>query len=432
MLKKNSEFHTSQKFRLSKHKATREISFKKKVFKSSFKRTSKINDAATNYLVSYLNNTECFEKVPNGKKLTYIDLFCGGGGLSLGVHHALNQFGINARLLAAVDVDKSALNLTAHHFNPLIQYSKSVEELVKYSVELTGEKKDFITKPKIIESQFAQFKGKTDLLVGGPPCQGHSNLNNKTRRLDPRNLLYFVMPAIATALEIPCVIIENVKTIKHASENVVEITKGIFENHGYDVEECVIDATEFGVAQTRKRHFLIASTIAPPDVSDTINNLKSSTLSFNDINKSMPKNHNLPKRLEENSELSKENIKRIKYLFKHDVYELPNKIRPVCHQNGHSYPAVYGRLKGDKPIGTITTGFGTPGRGRYVHPHEHRVINIREAARAQSFPDWYFAPADELGLTRNNLYKIIGDAVPSLMMVPVISGLLNSFKRKLP
>lgn len=428
----NSEFHTSQKFKFSKNKVTREIVLGKKIFKSSFKRTDGIKDAATNYLVSYLNNNNQIEKNPNGKKLTYIDLFCGGGGFSLGVHQALSQFGINARLLAAVDIDKAALTLTAHHFNPIIVYSKSVEEIVKYSVDLTGELKDFITKPKIVNSQFAQFKGKVDLLVGGPPCQGHSNLNNRTRRSDPRNFLYFIMPAVSIALEIPCVIIENVKSIKYASENVVEITKGIFESHKYFVEEFIIDATDFGVAQTRKRHFLVASKIAKPDVAQYVDILKSSKLSFDDINTNLPIEHNLPNRLEETSELSKENQERIKYLFQNNLFELPNTERPDCHKNGNSYPAVYGRLRGGKPLKTITTGFGTPGRGRFIHPHEPRVINIREAARAQSFPDWYFAPADELNLTRNNLYKIIGDAVPSMMVFPLISGLLNSFNQKLP
>ena len=58
------------------------------------------------------------------------------------------------------------------------------------------------------------------------------------------------------------------------------------------------------------------------------------------------------------------------------------------------------------------------------------MITIREAARIQSFPDWYFIDADQLKLTRNNLYKIIGDAVPPLMVYPLIVALMGSLSRK--
>ena len=56
------------------------------------------------------------------------------------------------------------------------------------------------------------------------------------------------------------------------------------------------------------------------------------------------------------------------------------------------------------------------------------MITSREAARLQSFPDWYFAGAEKIQLTRNNLYKIIGDAVPPLMVYPIIVSLLESFE----
>lgn len=363
-----------------------------------------------------------------GKKLTYIDLFCGGGGLSLGVHHALSQFGFDARLLLAADTDKAALNLISSHFKPIIKCSDPIENLIKYAVDLSGESVDFVTSPTIDDPQILQFKGKVDLLVGGPPCQGHSNLNNKTRRSDPRNLLYFTMPAFAVALDIPCIVIENVKSIQNATENVVEITKNILSNYGYNISETILDGTEFGIAQTRSRHFLIASKTNSPDINLVASSLKSTTLTFDDINRDLQTIKGYPQILETEGRLSKENRERINYLYETKSFNLTNKMRPICHQDGHSYPSVYGRLRGDAPTGTITTGFGSPGRGRYIHPHEPRMITIREAARIQSFPDWYFMKVDELELTRNNLYKIIGEAVPSLMVYPLILSLIKSFQ----
>ena len=84
------------------------------------------------------------------------------------------------------------------------------------------------------------------------------------------------MPAFAIALNIPCIIIENVKQIVNSKENVVEITKGILKTHGYNVKEEIITATDYGVAQTRKRHFLIASKIKEPITEHMLSSLKKS------------------------------------------------------------------------------------------------------------------------------------------------------------
>jgi DNA (cytosine-5)-methyltransferase 1 len=72
---------------------------------------------------------------------------------------------------------------------------------------------------------------------------------------------------------------------------------------------------------------------------------------------------------------------------------------------------------------TVTTGFSSPGRGRYIHPHEKRVVNIREAGRIQGFPDWYWQPALNLGFKRAYYNKVIGDAVPSLFAYPLMASL---------
>src|SRR5207249_2137082 len=74
------------------------------------------------------------------------------------------------------------------------------------------------------------------------------------------------------------------------------------------------------------------------------------------------------------SVLHPDNIKRINYLMKHGEYDLPNHLRPVCHQDDHSYVSMYGRLNYDEPAQTITSGFGSPGQGRYIHPTCRRTL----------------------------------------------------------
>jgi len=109
------------------------------------------------------------------------------------------------------------------------------------------------------------------------------------------------------------------------------------------------------------------------------------------------------------------NLERINYLFDHDEYNLPNEQRPDCHKDGHSYPSVYGRMYWDKPAPTITTGFNSAGRGRYIHPKRRRVITPQEAARIQGFPDWFCFTPDGMDIGRQNIATWIGDAVHPIL-----------------
>ena len=357
-------------------------------------------------------------------RLNYIDLFCGGGGLSLGIHNASRFLGRDARLIVAADIDPIALRLVQSHFDPLVARAKSVEDLIRYEADLSGGMDDFLVPPDFLDTQIAQFKGKIDLLVGGPPCQGHSNLNNRTRRFDPRNLLYLVMPAFAVGLRIPHIIIENVRNIHQAKEDVVGITKRILTNHGYHVQEAILNASDFGVAQSRIRHFLVASTTCAPALDLMTRAFSGEPLTFDDACGDL---NPLPdgKILENNGQLSGENINRVNYLHDNNLFELPHEERPVCHQDDHTYPSVYGRIRGDMPMQTVTTGFSSPGRGRFIHPYEKRTINIREAGRIQAFPDWYWEPAMAAGFKRAYFNKVIGDAVPSLLAYPLMASLFG-------
>ena len=78
----------------------------------------------------------------------------------------------------------------------------------------------------------------------------------------------------------------------------------------------------------------------------------------------------------------------------------------------HTYTDVYGRMFPNEPSQTITTGFLSPGRGRYIHPVLPRGLTLREGARLQSFPDDYQWLRRGKELRRNPLAALIGDAVP--------------------
>jgi DNA (cytosine-5)-methyltransferase 1 len=178
-----------------------------------------------------------------------------------------------------------------------------------------------------------------------------------------------------------------------------------------------------GGAQTRKRYFLIASRVAEPagelSIKDVAKGLKHGARSLQwaigDL-LSDPKAEVKTNIMDTTPMLSADNLIRIHHLFDNDLYDLPDAVRPDCHKNGHTYPSVYGRLWWDKPSQTITTGFLTPGRGRYVHPLRPRVITPHEAARIQSFPDTFSFVVDAANPpSRAGIQKWIGDAVPPLL-----------------
>ncbi|MBY6151660.1 DNA cytosine methyltransferase [Vannielia litorea] len=423
-----SELRQEFSFEESRRRVARKVEAFGREFQASIPNTSRHTDPAAAYFHSTLD-AEGMDVPAGARTINYIDLFCGGGGLSLGVKSALGLLGMKSRLALAADMDETALAIVRERFRALCTRDRSVEELVEYSVDLSGEYADFVHPPEVLDAEVAAYKNRIDLLIGGPPCQGHSNLNNKTRRADPRNLLYFVMPAFAVALNIPNILIENVPSIRNAKENVVDITRSILRTHGYHVEEVILDASEFGVAQTRRRHFLLASRSPLNHVHGCVESMKVRSLSFDDINSGLKKRSFLNEIMETNGVLSEENVARINYLHETGEFDLKNELRPDCHKVSHTYPSVYGRIYGDRPAQTITTGFSSPGRGRFIHPTERRTITVREAARIQAFPDWYWNLETVRSLNRAQITKIVGDAVPSSIVDPLIVSLFPGFSK---
>jgi DNA (cytosine-5)-methyltransferase 1 len=122
------------------------------------------------------------------------------------------------------------------------------------------------------------------------------------------------------------------------------------------------------------------------------------------------------------SVLTAENRKRAKYLLRAGLYDLPNARRPHCQRDAHKYKSMYGRLWWNRPAQTITTGFGSPGQGRYLHPSELRTLTPHEAARVQFFPDWYdFSNIRH----QRHLARAIGNAAPPKLAFAMALHLLS-------
>lgn len=376
------------------------------------------------WVQSYLAGRPSEAPTPT-RALRSVDLFCGSGGLTAGLKHAASSLGTKVDTVLAVDADLEALELFRINHGPFLTSGTDVQTLVNYQVSGRGADASWSTWPTLIEPHLAAFLTDLDVLVAGPPCQGHSNLNNRTRRTDNRNLLYLTTIAFAVATGSKLCIIENVPDVINDTHDVARTAQALLIKSGYRISAAVLSSDDFGVPQRRRRHFLVAVRNSPFefDIGMLTKALKMSRVTVRQaiqdlvhLKQSDPFNTV--------SAISPENAKRIDWLHDNDVDDLPDRLRPDCHKNGHTYPSVYGRMKWDEPAQTITTGFLTMGRGRYIHPSARRTITPHEAARLQSFPDSYAFAVPGRNPSRALFTKVIGDAVPPLLSRAVaIAGL---------
>ena len=222
------------------------------------KRSASSSDLAADWATGFLRGVPIRSATPRSRSIRSAELFCGSGGLGLGVREAALELGLDYASLACLDHDPDAVEVyAANHGSPL-KSACSATEIVDYNVSGQGESAEFLYDPEILDPNWLSLEGRVDVLMAGPPCQGHSNLNNRTRRTDKRNQLYLTVPAIAVALQVEAVIIENVQAVVHDRSEVVASTIQLLQTAGYTVETGVISALSTGWPQTRKRFFLIA------------------------------------------------------------------------------------------------------------------------------------------------------------------------------
>ena len=343
--------------------------------------------------------------------------------MTVGIAEAVRRAGRSLRVVLALDADAEVAALYKKNFPTANVRQAEVDKTFDGAIgtELTPSE-------RLVKLEVGD---PPDLLVGGPPCQGHSDLNNHTRRSDPKNALYLRMARAAEVLKPRIVIIENVTGAQWDKDRVVQLTTHALTAAGYKVAGRVLDLRAVGVPQRRRRFVLLASLIEnvePEKMLDAVETgwgehpYRTVRWAIDDLMKIAADGvYNTA------SEPTDVNTERIAYLFDNKVHNLPNDERPECHQDGqHSYVSVYGRLWWDQPAQTITTGFGCMGQGRYVHPEKRRTITPHEAARLQSFPDWFdFGEEAKRGV----LAKSIGNAVPPLLTVELAGRLIPSLPR---
>ena len=334
------------------------------------------------------------------REIRVVDLFSGCGVMSLGIWEACRAVGARMVPIMALDFNQSALRVYEDNFPGVWTLAKPVEPVLDGVLGSPA---------STAERELVARLGKVDVLIGGPPCQGHSNLNNHTRREDPKNRLYDRMARLAELVEPTHIIIENVPAVLHDKGKVVDRTIAHLRHLNYSVDDAVIQAVAVGVPQHRRRHFVVASRQRQPDINTSISAfarpVRIVSWAISDL--AHTTRHSI---FDQTGTPSLVNRQRIEYLFTHKLFELPDAQRPDCHRlEAHSYKSVYGRLRPNEPAQTITSGFLSMGQGRYVHPSQRRTITPHEAARLQYIPDFFHFGSVS---SRTALAEMIGNAVP--------------------
>lgn len=336
-----------------------------------------------------------------------IDLFAGVGGMSFGFESA----GIETILA----IEKNSEIADGYRIN----HPKT--KLIVSSVENLDIKKTFgaLKKESVI-----------DVVFGGPPCQGFSQKGKRQNISDERNYLFEYFVDVVEYLKPKFFVIENVPNIlTTANKFFYEEIQSAFAKLGYDLKAQVLDASDYGVPQRRKRAFIIGQlginlfqfptkVSKRVTVSEAISDLPE-LLSGEGEDKykySSPPKSLYQKKLREGST----------YIFNHlatNHSKLALERLSLIPQNGggkeslpseHHTKSIYSgtwmRLKEDEQARTITTRFDTPSSGQFTLPRQDRCLTVREAARIQSFPDRFVFCG-----TKSNQMLQVGNAVPPLL-----------------
>lgn len=389
------------------------------------------------------------------KKLSYIDLFAGCGGLSLGLHNA------GWEGLFAIEKSPDAFATLRHNLIEKKAHFDWPEWLPQTNLEIDKVLLDY-------KENLKALKGQVDLIAGGPPCQGFSTAGRR-KEDDVRNGLIRSYLRFIMHIRPKIIFFENVKGFtlkfeKNKSKGIAysQYVLRVLSRFGYEVEGRMVDFSKYGIPQKRTRFILVGirKDIAEkhnlkakvffreitknkrqflkdrnlplnPNLGSAISDLlkknglvttpdRNSFLSgvyttpkskyqkylrLNTIDNEIPDSHSFPKHKPEIE-------KRFKYFLslQNNNKNISDKTKNKLNINKHTIIPLTNNL----PTPTITT---LP--DDYIHYCEPRILTVREYARIQSFPDWFkFQGKYTTGGKRRTKevprYTQIGNAIPPL------------------
>lgn len=340
-------------------------------------------------------------------KYKVLDLFCGCGGISEGYHLA------GFDIVGGIDFNEHATLTFAHNFK--------------------GAKVHNIDITQFPDSQIMEEYSDVDVIVGGPPCQGFSTANRHQKEMeDPRNKLFFEYIRFVQNIRPKIIMIENVRGLLTRDNGyAIDRLTELLGSEGYNISYQVLDASDYGVPQNRKRAIIVGirkdfrdiefdfdsierrdkTTVEDAigelyDFEDAPNGAKRLTIEADSVlRKYLRADNGLV--LDHDIVYPAEKVQeRIKHVPQGGNWQyVPSHLWPNDRQNRHS--SAYKRLNPTTQSCTIDTGNA---HSNYFHPLYNRIPTIRESARLQSFPDSF-----EFVGPRGSKYRQVGNAVPPLL-----------------
>lgn len=343
---------------------------------------------------------------------TMIDLFAGCGGMTSGFR--------------------------LHGFEPVLAIESDMAAAATYAANMGADH----TIWRDIAAVDAREIPRVDVVIGGPPCQGFSNLGAKDVN-DPRNQLWREYLRVVTAAHPKIFVIENVDRFLRTDEFGLLLDQadgGVLAE--YSLAHGHLNAADFGVAQSRKRTIIIGSRIGPIDLPgathsrDRASGLPARRTTRDRIGDlpEIPSTTQLPGCTVEffgervpgmfkgiDLHLGRNPTPLSRQRYDHippggGRFDLPDHLLPRCWRDKPTGTTdVMGRMRWDRPSHTIRTEFFKPEKGAYLHPQwdaegRHRVnrpITHLEAALLQDFPEDYLWCG-----TKTQIARQIGNAVP--------------------
>jgi DNA (cytosine-5)-methyltransferase 1 len=391
------------------------------------------------------------------RKLCFIDLFCGGGGFTLGMQRA------GFRCVAAIDSNHEAIDVFGANF-------RSVAHALQKDLRKFG--------PAELEALIGSLT--IDVIVGGPPCQGFStarqvdwaNHGSRVKR-DKRRYLYREFLEYVRHFRPRVFVMENVLGIQTAAKGAIFTRlQAEARSIGYRVHPQVEEAWKLGVPQKRRRQLIVGvrndvpgyfpANLLPSKRAGLKANAKQHLTLWDAIG-DLPRlpagggsedhSYDLGRR---RVFLKSRGVRAANYLNK--VLEITRAKRLTAHQarphneqdlrdfarlheGEHSAEAIargepmeftykreifkdrFKRQHREQLCSTIVAHLSKDGL-MFIHPTQNRSLTAREAARVQSFPDWFVFP-----IPRTHQFRLVGNAVPPLVAEAVGEQITAFLKR---
>lgn len=347
------------------------------------------------------------------KQIEYkaVDFFCGAGGMTNGFQKA------GVRVIAGIDFDKECQK-TYETNNPGANFILADIKTLSF--------REFTTRTKVKKND------NKLVFIGCSPCQYWSKIKTDKKKSEESKNLLNDFKRFVDYYNPGTVIIENVPGIlTKSNETPLTDFLSFLDNKGYYYDKSIINASHYGVPQTRKRFLLIASRtnrkikLPLPDITNipVVANFISKeqgfpTLKAGEVDKS--------KLLHTTAGLSKANLHRIS-LTPNDggtrlSYVSDESLAiPSQYENKTSFTDTYGRMRWNKPAPTITTKFISLSNGRFGHPDQDRALSLREGAMLQTFDMSY----EFYGGSIASIARQIGNAVPPLLAEQIAKAIIQ-------